>query len=369
MRFAVDGRHIQDHFPGIGRYTYNLVCALAQEIRDEELILLHNPRPANTRYDISCLGAAVSLVSCQVPAFSLREQTALPRLVRRLKADLLHSTYYIKPYWLPVPAVLTHYDVIGLVFPSALPSARARLVFRLASRLALAGAAKVILLSEAARGDVIRYFGVSPSKTAVVYPAADPRFAPQPSEAIARVRRKYGLGDQYALYLGTTKPHKNISLLLDAWARVRPQAQLVLAGPEDARYPYPREQARSVGLERDVVFLGSVAEEDLPALYSGAALFAFPSLYEGFGLPVLEAMACGVPVLSSDAASLPEVVGDAGILLPPTAMDAWSRTLADLLAHPAKLEEMRHRSLARAATFSWERAAQETLAVYREVLA
>jgi alpha-1,3-rhamnosyl/mannosyltransferase len=369
MRFAVDGRYIQDHFPGIGRYTYNLVCALAEEVRHEELFLLHNPRPANTRYDLSCLGAAVSLVSCQVPAFSLREQTALPRLVRRLKVDLLHSTYYIKPYWLPVPSVLTYYDVIGLVFPSALPSARGRLIFRLASRLALAAAAKVILLSEAARGDVVRYFGVSPSKTAVVYPAADPRFAPQPSEAIARIRTKYGLAEQYALYLGITKPHKNVSLLLDAWARVRPQAQLVLAGPEDTRYPYPRERACSLGLEGDVVFLGGIAEEDLPALYSGAALFAFPSLYEGFGLPVLEAMACGVPVLSSDAASLPEVVGNAGVLLPPTDLDAWAHALEDLLSHPAKLEEMRRRSLARAASFSWEQAARETLAVYREVLA
>ena len=112
----------------------------------------------------------------------------------------------------------------------------------------------------------------------------------------------------------------------------------------------------------------SRAEEDLPALYSGAALFVFPSLYEGFGLPVLEALACGVPVLSSDAASLPEVVGDAGVLLPPTDPDAWAHALGDLLSRPAKLEEMRRRSLARAASFSWERAARETLAAYREVL-
>ncbi len=369
MRFAVDGRYIQDHFPGIGRYTYNLVRALAEEIRDDALILLHNPRPLNTRYDLSRLGANVRPVLCETPTMSLREQISLPRAVRRLDADVLHSPYYIKPYWLPVPSVLTYYDVIGLLFPAALPSVRARLVFRLASWLALGGAAKVILLSEAARLDVVRCFRVPREKTVVVYPAADARFVPQPPEAVARVREKCGLDGPYALYLGTTKPHKNIALLLDAWARARPQAQLVLAGAEDARYPYPRERARSLGLERDVAFLGSVNEEDLPALYSGAALFVFPSLYEGFGLPVLEAMACGSPVLSSDAASLPEVVGEAGVLLPPGDLDGWSQALADLLSRPEELQAMRQRSLARAKTFSWSRAARETLSVYREVLA
>lgn len=369
MRFAVDGRYIQDHFPGIGRYTYNLVCALAKEIRDDTLMLLHNPRPLNTRYDLARVGSNVRAVPCETPIMSLREQISLPRAVRRLDADLLHSPYYIKPYWLPVPSVLTYYDVIGLVFPAALPSARARLLFWLASWLALAGAHKVILLSEAARQDVEQRFRIPREKTVVVHPAADGRFAPRPPEAVARVREQYGLDGPYALYLGTTKPHKNILLLLEAWARARPPARLVLAGAEDSRYPYPRERARSLGLEREVAFLGSVGEADLPALYSGAALFVFPSLYEGFGLPVLEAMACGAPVLSSNAASLPEVVGDAGVLLPPDDPDAWSHALADLLSRPDQLQAMRHRSLARAEDFSWRRAAQETLAVYREVLA
>jgi len=279
---------------------------------------------------------------------------------------VFHSTYYIKPYHLPVPSVLTYYDIIGLIYPSSLPSAGARLMFRFLSRLALASADRVVLLSESARRDAMRHFGVPKHKTTVVYPAADPHFAPQPAHAVDRTRERYGLAGPYALYLGINKPHKNVPFLVEAWAKARPDASLVIAGREDPRYPQARERAQALGIVDRVRFLGDVAEDDLPALYSGAALFAFPSLYEGFGLPVLEALACGTPVLSSNAASLPEVAGNAGVLLPPTDAAAWSDALADLMTSPARLAEMRDRGLARAASFTWARAARETRAVYRE---
>ncbi len=369
MRVAIDGRYIQDHFPGIGRYTYNLVRALATLGESDEWLVVTNPRLANTRYDFSDLAAhpGVRLASCDVGTFSLREQTALPRMVARLGVSLLHSPYYVKPYCLPMPSVLTYYDVIGLVYPHSLPSAQARALFRLLSRLALAGADKVILLSESARRDVMRHFRVAQARTVVIHPAADPQFQPQPAPAVERVRQKYGLDGPYTLYVGINKPHKNVETLVEAWARAKPYGVLVLAGREDPRYPQARQRVAALGLEHYVRFLGDVPEADLPALYTGAALFAFPSLYEGFGLPVLEAMACGVPVVSSNAASLPEVVGDAGPLLPPTDVGAWAETLARLLADPATLDAMRGRSRARAAQFSWEKAARETLAVYREV--
>jgi alpha-1,3-rhamnosyl/mannosyltransferase len=370
MQIAVDGRYIQDHFPGIGRYTYNLLRAMAAEPLDDELLLLANPRLANSRYDLASLATGrIAIVPCDVATFSLREQAALPRLVQRLGASLLHSTYYVKPYRLPVPSVLTYYDIIGLVHRASLPSARARLMFRVLSRLALASADKVILLSESAQRDVVRHFGTREAKTVVIYPAADPQFTPQPAQAIARIRSKYGLTDPYVLYVGINKPHKNLPFLIEAWAKAKPPALLVIAGREDPRYPQARQRVEALGLADRVSFLGDVAEEDLPALYAGAALFVFPSLYEGFGLPVLEAMACGVPVLSSDAASLPEVVGDAGALLPPTDADAWAEALSGLLTDPTRLREMGARSMARAAAFSWARAARETLAVYREAVA
>lgn len=369
MRVAIDGRYIQDHFPGIGRYTFNLVRALAALGECGELVVIANPRLANTRYDLSALAAEprVRLASCDVGTFSVREQTVLPREVSRLGVSLLHSPYYVKPYRLPMPSVLTYYDVIGLVYPHSLPSARARVLFRLLSRLALAGADKVILLSRSAQQDVIRYFRVPEAKTAVIYPAADPQFRPRSSDEVRRVRQKYGLEEPYTLYVGINKPHKNVETLVEAWAKAKPQAVLVLAGREDPRYPRARQRVEVLGLGDRVRFLGDVPEADLPALYSGAALFAFPSLYEGFGLPVLEAMACSAPVVSSNAASLPEVVGDAGPLLPPTDVDAWADAIAGLLADPTRLDAMRGRSLARAAQFSWDKAARATWAVYQEV--
>ncbi|MDH7488132.1 MAG: glycosyltransferase family 1 protein [Anaerolineae bacterium] len=369
MRIAIDGRYVQDHFPGIGRYTYNLVRALSALGESAEWLVITNPRLPNTRYDLAALAAqpGVRLVACDVGTFSLQEQTTLPREVARLGVSLLHSPYYVKPYRLPVPSVLTYYDVIGLVYPNALPSARARALFRLLSWLALAGADKVILLSRSAQRDVMRHFRVAEARTTVIYPAADPQFQPQPADVVERVRQKYGLEGPYVLYVGINKPHKNVETLVEAWARAKPQAMLVLAGREDPRYPQARQRVAALGMERRVRFLGDVPEADLPALYSGAALFAFPSRYEGFGLPVLEAMACGAPVVSSDAASLPEVVGDAGPLLSPADVEAWADALVRLLGNPATLEAMRGRSLARAAEFSWEKAARDTMAVYREV--
>lgn len=370
MRVAIDGRYIQDHFPGIGRYTFNLVRALAAQGEGGDWLVITNPRLTNTRYDLSTLAAhpAVRLVPCDIPTFSVGEQTALPRLAARVGAALLHSPYYVKPYRLPLPSVLTYYDVIGLIYPNALPSARARVLFRVLSRLALASADRVILLSRSSQRDVMRYFSVAEAKTAVVYPAADPQFCPQPDSAVARVRRRYGLDSPYVLHVGINKPHKNVETLVEAWARARPRATLVFAGPDDPRYPQARQRVAALGLGDRVRFFGDVPEADLPALYAGAAVFAFPSLYEGFGLPVLEAMACGAPVVSSDAASLPEVVGDAGPLLSPTDVEAWAETLARLLTNPTTLDAMRARSLARAAEFSWDRAACETAAVYREVI-
>lgn len=370
MRVAIDGRYIQDHFPGIGRYTYNLVRALAALGVGVEWLVVSNPRLANTRYDLSALAAhsGVRLVSCDVGTFSLREQTALPRMVARLGVSLLHSPYYVKPYRLPMPSVLTYYDVIGLVYPESLPSARARALFRLLSRLALAGADKVILLSESARRDVMRHFRVAEAKTVVIHPAADPQFQPQPAPAVERVRQKYGLDGPYALYVGINKPHKNVETLVEAWARAKPHGVLVLAGREDPRYPQARQRVAALGLERCVRFLGDVPEADLPALYTGAALFAFPSLYEGFGLPVLEALACGTPALVSDASSLPEAAGEAGWCLPPHDVEAWAAALSRAIADPGWRAQAGARGIAHAARFTWAHTAAQTVASYRRAL-
>ncbi|MGB9594350.1 MAG: glycosyltransferase family 4 protein, partial [Anaerolineae bacterium] len=261
MRIAVDGRYIQDHFPGIGRYTYNLVRALDAAGGAEWFVIL-NPRLANTRYDLAALAAqpGVRAVPCDIATFSLGEQMVLPRMIARLGVSLLHSPYYVKPYRLPVPSVLTYYDVIGLAYPNTLPSPRARVMFRALSWLALASADKVILLSRSAQRDVMRYFRVAEAKTTVIYPAADPQFRPQTADAVERVRQKYRLDGPYVLYVGINKPHKNVETLVEAWARAKPQAVLALAGREDPRYPQARQRVAALGLEGRVRFLGDVAE-------------------------------------------------------------------------------------------------------------
>ncbi len=373
LHIGIDGRTIQDHFPGIGRYTYHLVDALAPLAAGDTIVLLHNPRLPNSRYPLADLArhANVRLWEVPIPPFSLAEQVRLPGLVRALRLDLLHSPYYIKPYWLPCPSVLTLYDIISHTHPHSLPSARARLLFEITTRLALRSAHLILTLSHDAAKALHHHYNVPPDKIVVTPGAADARFSPASAEAIAAVRARYDLPPAYVLYLGINKPHKNLVRLVEAWSKVsheeRGGVTLVLAGREDARYSDHRRRAAELGLGNRVRFLGDVAEADLPALYSGALAFVFPSLAEGFGLPVLEAMACGTPVVCSNLSSLPEVVGDAALLVNPYDVVALAAAICRLLADESLRQEMRAKGLAQAAKFSWERTARETLAAYRRL--
>jgi alpha-1,3-rhamnosyl/mannosyltransferase len=377
MRIGIDGRYIQDHFPGIGRYTYNLSRALTQVAPDEVFVLLHNPALLNTRYDLACLIHLpnIELVRINVPTFSWTEQLRLPLVIGYLSLDVCHSPYYIKPYWLPCPSVVTIYDLISKLYPQYLPSPWARLTFEFATRLALRSAQRVITASQAARSDLIVLYHLAPKKIAVTPLAADERFRPLNQKEIELVRHKYDLPEHYALYLGINKPHKNLVRLIEAWSLLIGHCSLgfghwplVIAGHWDPRYPQARERAQQLGLEQRVRFLGPVAEADLPALYSGADLFVFPSLYEGFGLPVLEAMACGVPVVCSKTSSLPEIVGEAALTFDPLDVEEMAAKIEKALGDEALREEMREKGLQRAARFSWERTAEKTLEVYRAVV-
>jgi alpha-1,3-rhamnosyl/mannosyltransferase len=398
VNIGIDARYIQDHFPGIGRYAFNLIRALAEVAPQDRFVVFYNPTLPNTRYDVSTLAAYpnLELVHLAIPTFSLAEQHRLPQIIRHLYSNpkskiqnpksgvaLFHSPYYIKPYFgLPCPSVVTIYDVISARYPEYLPSWRARLGFELTTRLALATSAHVLTLSEASRRDLVTLYRVRPDRVSATLLAADDRFRPQPAVAVAAVRHKYGLLPDYVLYLGINKPHKNLLTLVDAWNVVRgpwsvvsgqrsavsgqrSAVSLVLAGREDPRYPEVRRRVKELGLEESVRFLGDVAEADLPALYTSATVFVFPSLYEGFGLPVLEAMACGAPVVCSNTSSLPEVAGDAALQVPPTDVAAWVEAISRVLTDDALRRDLAARSLARAARFSWQQTARETLEVYR----
>lgn len=368
MRIALDGRPIDDHFPGIGRYVFNLARALAETEPRIELLLLHRSSGrANTRYDLDALRSypRLRLVPVDAPNFSLREQWRLPAVLRQLQVDLYHSPYYLMPYGPSVPAVVTLYDLIPSRYPAGY-SPGARLAFYLAVRLAVRRAARVITISRASAKDIQQQLGLPGARLAVIPLAADPEFAPRPAAAVTATRARLGLPDDYVLYVGSNKPHKNLPGLVQAYLELEAAPPLIVAGHWDERYQQARQLAGRAP-ER-VRFIGPVAVPDLPALYTGALLFVFPSRCEGFGLPPLEAMACGVPVVCSQASSLPEVVGEAGLLFDPNDPDALLAALRQALSDRALRSELRRRGLARAARFSWQATARQTAAVYAQVL-
>lgn len=374
MNIALDGRVINDHFPGIGRYLFNLTDALATLAPEDLFIVLHQPDQPNSRYDLERLTRHdnVMLQPVDVTAFSLAQQWRLPQRLHVLAPDVYYAPYYIYPYRLPYPTVVTLFDVISHTHPQYLPSRRARLIFEVTTRLALRSAQRVLVPSRATAEVVRRYYRVPADKVVVTPLAADTQFRPANAEVVGQVRSRYDLPQRYVLYLGSNKPHKNLLWLVEAWARVlrrrrKEEAVLVIAGHSDPRYPQAQAHATALGVDKSVRFLGSVPEEDLPPLYSGAICFAFPSLAEGFGLPVLEAMACGTPVLCSNLSSLPEVAGDAALQVNPYDVEAITGGLLRLLTDGGLRAELRQKGLAWAAQFTWEHTARATLAAYREV--
>ena len=308
------------------------------------------------------------LVATDTPTLSFREQYQLRSLVNGHSLDLLHSPYYIKPYWLQCPSVVTMYDLIPMIYPQHLPRRWSAWIFRVTASLAVRSASQIIAISESTKRDVTRLLGESRGKITVVHLAADERFRPLDRDQLGKTLQRLGLPRRFVLYMGINKPHKNLVFLVQLFAELSTDAKLVLAGKQDPRYSQVREEVLRLRLDDRVVFLGEVADSDLPALYNGAELFVFPSLYEGFGLPVLEAMACGIPVVCSSASSLPEIVGDAAVTLDPRDAAAWAAAITKLLENGDLRADFRERGLARAAEFSWENTARETFGVYRSAL-
>ena len=364
MNICLDARTATDHFPGIGRYTVNLARAMVSILgRNERLTLLRDPTQSSP-WDLTTLaGAQVQVIDVPLSPFSRRQQWILPRLLRRLEATIYHSPYYLMPYRPGVPALVTIHDLIPLCYPRYFTLVQ-RVVFAVTVRLAVRAARRVIAVTRATASDLQRYLRNSVARASVIPEAADPAFRPRPPAEVEAVRRRYDLPEQYVLYLGSNKPHKNLVRLVEAWARPR-SLPLVIAGAWDPRYSEPRQRAEALGLGGSVLWFGPALELDLPAIYTGAIAFVFPSLYEGFGLPVLEAMACEIPVACSHASSLPEVVGEAALTFDPTDTTAIARAVDRLLSDADLRADLRKRGVRQAARFSWERAARETLALYR----
>ncbi len=362
---ALDARKAWDG--GIGTYIRRLLGALCTADPARDWIALVDPADAGTvRWP-----GAVRETPVRARKYGLSEHWAIPAAARSAGAALLHAPHYTLPLGWTAPSVVTVHDLIHVRHPRFFAPG-ASLYARAMAGAAVRRATVTIADSEHTRSEIVALLGADPARVRVVplgVSAAIRRRAPEEVEAVRQAR---GLPSGYVLYVGARKRHKNLALLLEALALIPPvdRPPLVLSGtPWAAGDPLARLAAR-LGIARDVRFAGDLRDEDaLAAVYSGAALYVQPSLDEGFGLPPLEAMACGTPVLCSNAGALPEAVGQAAVLLPPRDPGAWAAEIVRLLADAVLKRTRSAAGLERARSLTWERAAAATLAIYEEALA
>jgi glycosyltransferase involved in cell wall biosynthesis len=378
MRIAFDATAMPRLMAGAAVYTYELARALAAVDSENDYVIFargdHFDDLPRMRPGPPAGRAGLRVLKVRAPSRPLRllwEQTVLLWRLRQLGIDVLHSPHHTTPL---APCgyrrVVTIHDLTFFLLPERYPTTR-RLYFQTMTRLSARVADAIIVPSEAVKGDVMRILGLPPERLFVIPEAAGPAFHPQDAVAIEAVRRRYGLEGPFLLSVGSLEPGKNRERLLQAFARLRARGlnhTLVVAGQRAWRYEGDAPLARRLGLADSVRFLGHVPQADLPALYSAAEVFVFPSLYEGFGLPALEALACGTPVVASNVSALPEVVGDAALQVSPLDVEALAGAMERLLRDDRLRSDLRERGLERAAQFSWEKAARQTVEVYHRVL-
>ena len=365
LSFASDYRQA-----GVSRYIEFLVRNLPAVAPDDEFFVFTGPGGDRGRQR---LPEGVRVLPGRLPTTTpevriLWEQAAAPLLLARHGIEVAHAPVNVAPALAPVPTVVTVHDLAFARSPGQYPGLKQRYLNTL-TRLSVERATRVIAVSENTRADVLRDYRVPAARVVTVPNGVDPAMGPiTDAGRLRRFRCEHGLPDRFLLFLGTLQPRKNLPGLLRAYGRVRDRIELplvVVGGPGWYFTPIFEEVER-LGLRDRVSFAGYAAGDDLALWYSAATAFVFPSLYEGFGLPVIEAMACGTPVVTSSTSSLPEVAGDAALLVDPEDPEALGEALVRLTTDEALRRDLSRRGLARARVFSWERTARETAAVYHE---
>jgi glycosyltransferase involved in cell wall biosynthesis len=369
MRICVNASPAVHHIAGLGRYTYELLAALMTVDPDNEYVAFYN-RPTEAQVDppldslphlTTNLGTKPWRMSALLAHFARVPQDRLFP-----DADVFHATDHLLPRLSRVKSVLTVHDLIFQFYPETHKPLNRWFLTLMMPRF-LQAADSVIAVSKSTKKDAMDFYGLDEERIEVIYEGVHARFRPAPSDAISVVLRKYGLVGGFILSVGTIEPRKNLTSLLEAYHVLKNQGtprRLVIVGKKGWLYADFFRRLSELGLEDEVIFPGFVPDDDLPALYSAADLFVFPSLYEGFGLPVLEAMACGVPVITSNTSSLPEVAGEAALLIAPRDIGGLVKAIQLTLADEQTRTEMRDQGVQQAAKFSWEKAARETLLVY-----
>jgi len=363
MRIAFDLRRIKN--PGIGRYMKCLADAILTQAPQHEYLLILPPGAEDT---VAVKGRHAERLVSSIPYYSVREQIGLPWILRRHKVDMLHSPHFNLPLIRPCSTVVTIHDVIYLACRDDMPSRAGRVYYHSMMAASVRLADRILTDSEFSKSDIVRYLNADPEKIEVVYPGVDARFRPVVNRAaIESVLSRYRVDEDYILYTGIYKRRKNHAGLLHAFREFTGngyRAKLVIAGPIGEGELELRRLAVDLGIAQKIVFTGHVPDSDLPALYSGSRLYACPSLYEGFGFTVLEAMACGVPVVCSRATSLPEVAGDAALYADPQEPREFADALGRAFANNDMRKQLIDNGFKNCTRFCWESAARNTLAAY-----
>jgi glycosyltransferase involved in cell wall biosynthesis len=383
VRIGINALFLQRPTTGIGQHLFHLLKGL-DENDDENTYVLFTPRlrrSAIGRFpQLSDRFENIEVVSA-LRRFGEHfenlfwEQVDIVRHCHRESIDLLHSPYFSAPLFLPAKTVVTVHDVIPLVMPKYRERPQSRMYTDFVA-FTVRRADAIITVSQYSKQDIVRMLKIPEERIHVIGNAVDSSYRPiTDKRLIDSVRERYGIGPKYLLYFGGFDIRKNVERVLQAYAAlpesIQEEYQLVIAGRlhllGHPLYPDPRPLIQELGLDERVVMTGQIREQDKAPLYSAAALYLFPSLYEGFGIPVLEAMACGAAVVTSSITALPEVVGDAARLVDPYSVEAITEAMTELLEDDALRNSLRERALERARHFSWQRVAEQTLDVYNRL--
>ena len=352
---------------GTGQYTYHLISSLAKIDRINEYVIIKNRcSPLN-----SVTSGNIQHVNFRFKSRIKRillESILLPRIMRMRKVDIFHSPSFTIPFSVSIPTVVTIHDMVCYKFPETIDRLR-RIYLANAVRCSILKADRIIAVSQSTKKDIVDTFDVPETKIDVVYEASAPCFrATADGNSVQETCKKYFIEEPFLLYVGTLEPRKNLVKLMQAYFILkrdyRIKHKLVIAGKKGWNYGPIFSEIERLSLRNDVIFTGYVPEQALVHLYNGAELFILPSLYEGFGLPILEAMACGTPVITSNISSMPEVAGDAAILVDPYDVDALAGAMHGVLTDKGLKESLVKKGLERVKHFSWKKCAEETIRVY-----
>jgi len=372
MIIGIDASALPPQPVGAGNYIIHLVRSLAALKSEDEFAVFAQ----SSGRDLIALPEGTAcrwvIVPDMKPAVRLVwEQTLFPRLVSQSGIELLHSLHYTRPFGMPCASVVTFHDMTFFLHPRLHTRAK-RIFFRLAMQISARRADALIADSESTRQDAIRLLGIHPQKIYTALLGVDEAYRPiSDQRALEAVQLKYNLPADFILYVGLVEPRKNLPLLVRAFRNLidlKIDTHLVLAGRFGWMYTEVLQLIDTLGVKDRVSLIGYVPSEDLPLVYNLASVFVYPTLYEGFGLPALEAMACGLPVITTEISSLPEIVGDAGMLVPVNDETALTQAIQAVLTDQALSQRLATLGTERASQFTWERTAQKTLQVYRHVL-